>query len=683
MKRIATLQFNLSLILTAVFLLQTSACSLWPWKKAPAPQERKITMKALLGEMADLDSLFRFPDPPYVTRQASSYDRKSVASGNDDWFANDDSGKFIRVEDHGDRKEFVMMDADGPGVVTRIWSANPKGTIRFYFNGSGEPGFSAPMTDLLGAKLPDFPSPISGIVSAGWNLYFPIPYAKHLKITADAEKFYYHVNYRTYPAGTEVEEFSISVVEGLKGEIQAAMDRLLCKEEPVAGLKDAPHDALKSGGKKLLFESSSKKSVVDLLRVHVQADDLSAALRGILLEAYFDDEVNPTILCPLGDFFGSSPGINPYQSLPLGMLEDGTMFSRWVMPFRKSAKFYVINKSAVPVSIASQVGFHPLRDGWTHRTLYFHAGYRAGFDMPTRPFRDWNYVGVQGKGMFVGDSLAIVNASKKWWGEGDEKIYVDGETFPSHFGTGTEDYYGYAWGSSVKFQHPYHNQSRCDGPGSYGHTAVNRFHIFDAIPFQKDFRFDMEVWHWDTTIPIHYAAVSYWYAQPGATNNLPLPTGTDLTVPVVPPLPRPKVAGAIEAESLSATVSGGKLEPQDMLGFEGKWSNESQAWFHDAHPGDSVAFNLDAPEEGDYQVLANFTKASDYGVAEISINGKVAVASMDFYDAKVKATGETDLGAWHLTKSGNKITLKISGANDKAEKNYMIGVDYFLLRPAK
>ena len=66
--------------------------------------------------------------------------------------------------------------------------------------------------------------------------------------------------------------------------------------------------------------------------------------------------------------------------------------------------------------------------------------------LPTRPFRDWHVAGIQGQGHLVGTVLDVENPpAAAWWGEGDEKIYVDGEAFPSLFGTGTEDYFGYAW----------------------------------------------------------------------------------------------------------------------------------------------------------------------------------------------------------------------------------------------
>ena len=103
--------------------------------------------------------------------------------------------------------------------------------------------------------------------------------------------------------------------------------------------------------------------------------------------------------------------------------------------------------------------------------MYFHAKWRTA-DMKTRPFHDWTYCDLKGKGVFVGDMLSIMSPVGAWWGEGDEKIFVDGEKFPSWFGTGSEDYYGYAWSNPEPFQHPYHNQTRCDGKGPAARSAI-------------------------------------------------------------------------------------------------------------------------------------------------------------------------------------------------------------------
>ena len=99
-----------------------------------------------------------------------------------------------------------MMDTDGPGAIVRIWSANPEGTLRVYIDGADKPVIEADEEGPLGGKVPGLPEPIAGERSRGWNLYFPIPYAKHCKVTSDKGGFYYHVNYRTYAGRHRGEE---------------------------------------------------------------------------------------------------------------------------------------------------------------------------------------------------------------------------------------------------------------------------------------------------------------------------------------------------------------------------------------------------------------------------------------------------------------------------------------------
>src|SRR5437016_4803745 len=98
-----------------------------------APGLAQVTSNSILDETVDLGRLAKRPTPYYTTTEATSYDRRSKTPGNPDWFANDDSGKFIRVEDREGRRERVMADLAGPGAVVRVWSANPAGTLRFYF----------------------------------------------------------------------------------------------------------------------------------------------------------------------------------------------------------------------------------------------------------------------------------------------------------------------------------------------------------------------------------------------------------------------------------------------------------------------------------------------------------------------------------------------------------------------
>ncbi len=92
---------------------------------------------------------------------------------------------------------------------------------------------------------------------------------------------------------------------------------------------------------------------------------------------------------------------------------------------------------------------------------------------------------TRGRGRYVGLHLHVWNPGGGWWGEGDEKFFVDGEKFPSEFGTGSEDYFGYAWSSPGLFSRPFHNQILNER--NAGHIINNRWHFADSVPFQTSF----------------------------------------------------------------------------------------------------------------------------------------------------------------------------------------------------
>ncbi|HOW73672.1 MAG TPA: DUF2961 domain-containing protein [Phycisphaerae bacterium] len=640
-----------------------------------------ITTGSLLNDMTDLQRLAEQPSPAYTTKQFSSYDRASTdpqIATEKNWFANGDCGRYLRIEERAGRKEHVMMDIDGPGAIVRIWSANPKGTLRIYLDGGAEPVLQAPMSDLLGGKVEGLPKPIAGERSAGWNLYFPIPYAKHCKVTSDQGDFYYHVNYRTYPAGTEVRTFVAEDLKQYAEEIKALAKKLASPRSAVV----LPGDAAKTSFSKSLAAGAGVDLVelegakaIRLLEMTLSAKDLAAAARGVVIQMTFDGE--QTVESPVGDFFGTAPGLNAFEALPCGIVAGSptTLYSHWVMPFKSRARIAVRNLGKEPVQIAGTAASVPY--SWTSGSMHFHAKWRIQRDLPTRPFTDWAHLECTGSGRFVGGSLHVVNPVRDWWGEGDEKIYVDGEAMPSHFGTGTEDYYGYAWCNPALFVHAYHNQPRCDGPGNYGNTSVNRFHIIDDIPFTKQFKFDIENWHSHVTAKTVRAAVSYWYAQPGGKDFFAPLAAADLVLTEVPEYQVPRVPGALEGEKLKVVSKTGKLEIQDL---GERYSNGCQLWWTQAKPGEKLELTFEAKEAGRKHVMVRLTKARDYGQVQLYVNGQKAGAVMDLYNPDVIATEEIDLGAFDLKAGENQLGVEITGANEKAIQAYMFGLDYVKLK---
>lgn len=642
----------------------------------------EISLKSLLADMTNLGRLTEFPAPAFTCKQFSSYDRSSTTPDNQQaWFANGDCGKFLRTEERDGRKEFVMMDAAGPGAIVAFWATfNDKfeGTVRVYLDGAEQPALATPIRDLLGGKLPHLPPPFSGEYSRGWNLYLPIPYAKHCKVTCDAQNVYYHLDYRTYAEGTKVVTFAPRQLDALEADLRVVAAKLDAPEKNDEWPKHSQRQQFNCTippGRSVEFDAFKGEQAIELFRLNWRpgADRNEPALRACLLEMTFDGE--KTVVAPLGDFFGSAPGINPFTSLPLSVASNGTLECRWVMPFRHKSSFRIVNHGATPAKFSMDAVAVPRP--WTERSLLFHAKWRIQHDLPSDPKSDWNYMLAKGRGIFAGVSFNIDNPVRAWWGEGDEKIYVDGEKFPSFFGTGTEDYYGYAWCFPKLFTHAYHSQSRCDGPGNFGRTSLNRFHILDCIPFAQDFRFDMEIWHWKKCL-INASVLAYWYAAPGATDGFAPPTTADVKLRPPPEYKSEKVVGALEGEAMRVIAVKGALGPQDWEGD----SDGKHLWWHGGQkPGDQLLLGFNVATAGTYRVLAHCLKAPDYGIAQFAVNGANAGQPVDFYHEQVIIPKEFELGTFELKQGENQLSIIITGAHPRALKRYMVGLDYLRLAP--
>ncbi len=654
---------------------------LWSVPLMAAEASEVVSVDSLLGDLTDLPRLSKLPVPAYTTKQFSSYDQASKSPDDEKaWFANGDAGQYLRVEEVNGRKEHVMMDIAGPGAIVRIWSANPKGVLRIYIDESKSPAIESPMGVILGGTMPGLPLPLAGERSRGWNLYFPIPYAKHCKVTSDEGGFYYHVNYRTYEPSARVTSFKPDDLRRLRHEIYDAAAKLTATRDEgglPADRKKEPFDkTLAPEAQAELFKARGPRAICGIL-VRLAAKDLEAAARGTVLRISFDGE--QTIECPVGDYYGTAPGLTPYASMPLGITAgpNQEMWSHWWMPFAREATVSVVNMGDQEVRIEGAVSSVPTT--WDERSLLFHAGWRIERGIKPRPFTDWAHLECTGTGRFVGGHLHLQNTVRGWWGEGDEKIYVDGETFPSHFGTGTEDYYGYAWCSPERFVHAFHNQPRCDGPGNYGNTSVNRFHIIDDIPFTKSFKFDIENWQWDEKATNNRAAVSYWYARPGGKHFFKPLTKADVKLDVMPEFKIFTVAGAIEGEKLKVIdKTGGKTQNQDM---GEQWSNAKHLWWTEGKPGDklNLGFQVNEANTGRKHVIVGLTRAVDYGIVQLSINDQKAGEPIDLYNQNVAHTGQIDLGEFDLPKGQNKLTVEITGGNPKATA-HLFGIDYLLLK---
>jgi len=658
--------------------------ALMAWSGAVAEEPAGITYESLLRELVDRDAIARWPEPAYTCKQFSSYDRKSK-SPDEDWFANADAGQFLREEQNAGRTEWVLMDTEGPGAIVRFWSANPDGagTIRIYLDGSETPAIETPLTDLLGGTW-RVGAPLAAIRGRGWNLYLPVPYVKSCKVTADKDKFYYQINYRTYPAGTPVQTFSMDVFE--KG-LPVLRDVTIQLQTVGRDLQPRPMNTMHQDGplaqeKAVSLRLPPGPRVVRELTVRLRGADLAKAYRGVVLNMTFDGE--ETAWCPVGDFFGSGVGVNVFRSWWQKVEADGSMTCYWPMPYEQSATVTLENLAGGPLEYDLAVRTADWK--WDDRSMHFRSTWRHEHPISTKEKKDWNYVEVTGQGVYAGDMLALLNPTTVWWGEGDEKIYVDGEPFPSHFGTGTEDYYGYAWGDWHFFEGPFHAQPRVDGPVGLGHTTVFRNRSLDAIPFNKSLKMDIEVWH-HRSVEVAYAATTWYYARPAATDNRMVDRKkTALFVPELKPLN--KVPGGIEAEEMEIV----SMSPGVEYKVEAAWhcddqSSAAQLWFGCKQKGDAVELRCPNVLTGPQKVIIHMSRYPDYGIVQVSIDGKPMGEPIDLCNPvkegpSLIVTGPIELGTLEPGPREPLIRIEVTGSNPEAkEPGTYFGFDAVVFEP--
>lgn len=477
--------------------LATMAC------QASAQAEKPLSYVDILHQLTDLDRLTRL-QTGCKGGLFSSWDRNSRTS----WGANGDAGQYLRVEPNG---EAVMMDLDGPGVVYRIWSANPMGKIRIYLDGAQAPSYEWNFPDLFDGKLPPFIKPLvyrRDRKQSASDCYLPIPFAKHIKICADkAHGQYYHFNYVLVPKDRPVPSFRLPLSAEEQTALSAAADAWSHPgrdpKPQLPGQKTISKNITLAPGQTVELCALKTMGVIRAVRARVESKQ-RYAWRKLVLQGEWDGAAWPQVLTPLGPFFGFDWETAEYGSVTVGC-RDGRAYQYFPMPFRKSARLSLKSFLEQSATVELEIEWAPL-DQLPDDATYFYARWRHEPDSTTF---DYPFLETAGRGHFVGVSMPIDHPLGGWWGEGDEKVWVDDDDFPPYIGTGSEDYFGDAWGIR------YLSGPSFGASSMKGHRTCNyRWHFMDFIPFTKRMRMTIENYGPNGQGPrgqYDYSSTAFWY----------------------------------------------------------------------------------------------------------------------------------------------------------------------------
>jgi hypothetical protein len=254
-----------------------------------------------------------------------------------------------------------------------------------------------------------------------------------------------------------------------------------------------------------------------------------------ILRMYWDDEENPSVEVPVGDFFAMGWGkYAPIRSLAVCVNPGSAFNSYWPMPFHKKARITMENLDGTAMRLYYQIDY--TQAAVPGDAAYFHAQFRRVNPLPYKQV--YTIVdNIRGKGQYVGTYLAWGVKNNGWWGEGEIKFYMDGDKeFPTIAGTGTEDYFGGSYNFENKdtkqyeeFTSPYSGLAQVIKPDglyqSQQRFGLYRWHIADPVRFDENLRVTIQALGWKlnrTYLPLmdDISSVAFWYqSEP----HLPFP----------------------------------------------------------------------------------------------------------------------------------------------------------------
>ncbi|MBQ8586878.1 MAG: DUF2961 domain-containing protein, partial [Oscillospiraceae bacterium] len=671
---------------------------------AEASEGTYYSYEDIVERTYDLSYLAKDPLPGEGGKQITSTDPASQYNEEtglyENWSANLDNSGYVRYED-GWR---VIADLEGPGYMTRFWIPTLwHGTMQLFID--GELIYEGSTADFIWGSCFSEYSELSFQANyhdteqfgpgylGGIDLFVPITYNESLKLRLDVNEgnaMYYNLSYYELEDGASVESFTWPMSEETKAILKAANDILLNETAPVG---DTTFAATVGAGETVtLFESATPGALTSMamdIDIPTEEFDDRNSLVDWVISMYWDGAAEPAVCLPVADFFGIHYGKTAFDSAAYGLEEDGTAYCRWYMPFN-SARITLTNQSDSARAVSCSLGSEALTTA--DDLNRFHANWQRSYARNDDRYPEAQLLSITGEGRYVGTSLHIYQIIDGiWWGEGDEKFYIDGEKYPTWFGTGSEDYFCYAWCGSMLFDYPYCGQPHNDGYPATGEKQVQghgdkvnyRQHITDNIVFYESFEANIEKYFNETVDK--YAATTYFYLTAATTGNhvAAAPAREDrlfnndvLTAPTLF-YPGAYISSRVIDSNTSVVPW---LQPTDQFtATEGEWFGGLNYMWNISAKGKYINYLLDIPEGGSYDMNVSMTVAPDYGIFEFYLDD-VLIGTVDTFHSSVDLK-TVKLGTVELTPGAHELQIRCAGKS-LSSAGYIMGLNYIELAEA-
>ncbi|HEY3321907.1 MAG TPA: glycoside hydrolase family 172 protein [Planctomycetota bacterium] len=415
---------------------------------------------------------------------------------------------------------------------------------------------------------------------------------------------------------------------------------------------------------------------------HPWAPKGAANHREMVLRIFWDGRDKPGVEAPVGDFFACGFGERmAVNSLPV-QVEGGASYNCfWPMPFAKSARIEIENGGDKPVALLYYNIDWIEKDALPADTPYFHAQYRQEYPLKEGG-GDYLIFDGEGRGHYVGTVLCVRSRSPGWFGEGDEKIVVDGEDEKTIWGTGTEDYFLCAWGLRP-CSFPYFGVPHTDGGDVLGgKTCAYRWHLADPIVFQKSLRVNIERMGWispdenpkrESTSwnerQDDYSSVAFWYQLGEPKRFAVMPAAAQRRLPEIDVVVMGKEFTAQEHHGAGqAIVQEGRF-----------WTEGVQMLYQPPSAAEAwVEIPFEVKRREPRRLVLKLTTSYDFGIYQAYLDGVKIGTPLDLYSTEIQVREFPLLDFW--PEAGvHRLRLVCTGKRD-VSKGYWLGLDSLRLR---
>ena len=596
----------------------------------------------------------------------------------------------VSTEDHFvEPGATVRLQWEGPSVISRLWMSETLGTVHFYVDGSEQPTLTWDFAQFVKDGIPSYlPSPLGMVLGSSWDSHLPLPFQKSMVVEYTApESIGVRLQVDCTNLGVGVSFPSVSkalldthldaikrtgeiLTNGINPETNNDRDPFMVGTSRNAEMKET--DVIDIGEYRWTLLGKGMVRWIELTFIHgTPPAEVEEMLRNLefSIEMNFDklaDRGGDVVLrVPLGDFFGTGPGANPFYSYPVGLdAESGVFHFRMPIPFDHGVSLVVKSDMLEPARFGVRIGLDSYPLDLEMSPMVLHSGWAR----------------ARGQGDAKGAELRV---------DGPARLagYVFSATSPSMTPMKQEGPFAFADFANGPTHGGFGQVTRRDGPGGFGDTSFMRVFGLTAPVGVEGLSFLPQV-QFPANTTVDYSALAWWYAPKDSKSSMDALYPTEQRLP--PPTPEPNffmAKDALEGESAAPGIrlsDGTSIAVMDMTADGQAWSRLAFLEWATDKPDNVLMLPLAIPTSGKYKLYGQFAKGEAYGSFALlvddkqvgkMVDGKLVGEDIDCSGEGLMPSGELDLGELRLMKrSDHVITLRsLDGKH--------VGLDYLRLVP--